>query len=124
MTLRFIRAELARNPENPDGDPNDAYEFTMPLNAEGAMDVDAWHASENAWTFTRYHGGEETLHGQIVETDDGDWAFSYEAGDADDEKLFSFDRHRIVPDEYLSVTDTSGVEHVYRMVIVANPPGV
>ena len=75
---------------------------------------------EQLMTFARYLPGDPAIHGQLVKTDDGAWAFSYEAGDDDDERIVGLDSHSLSAGNYLTVVQGDGEEHVYRVAAVTD----
>jgi len=123
MPLKLIRLELARMPGVPEGDPSHRYEFTAPLDADGHLDQAEWRRVAQACTVRRLVPGEDPQTGQLVHSRHG-WAFSYEPGDADDEPIFKFDRHRFVTGEYVTVTEHDGVARPFKVADIRNamPP--
>jgi hypothetical protein len=119
MPLKSIRLELARTPEFPDGSAAHGYEFMAPLDARGHLDSREWFESKGACTVRRFWAGEPMEHGSLVQRKDGSWAFSYAAGEGDDEPIFRFDRHLFVEGEYVTVTEHDGVARPFRIVRVA-----
>jgi hypothetical protein len=115
MPLMLIRLELARTPAAPEGDPSHRYEFVAPLDAGGQLDQTEWRRDAKACTVRRIVPGQDEETGQLVHTRHG-WVFSYEAGDADDEPIFKFDKHRFVVGEYVSVTEHDGVARPFKVV--------
>jgi len=116
--MKTIRLELARNADNPDGNPSDAYELHAALTADGIIDFAG--VDEQLMTFARFLPGDPVTHGQIVKTDDGAWAFSYEAGDDDDERIVGLESHKLLNGNYLTVIQDGRAEHVYRVVSVVD----
>lgn len=116
--MKTIRLELARNADNPDGNPADAYELHATLTADGKIDFA--HTDAQLMTFARFLPGRDVAHGQLVRTDEGAWAFSYEAGDDDDERIVGLEHHDMVEGNYLTVIQNDRHEHVYRVASVAD----
>ena len=116
--MKTIRLELARNTDNPEGNPSDAYDLHAALTAEGKIDFAG--ADAQLMTFARYVPGNPVAHGQLVKTDSGAWAFSYEAGDDDDEFIFGLESHDLSVGNYLTVVQDGRDEHVYRVVAVTD----
>ena len=54
----------------------------------------------------------------LWEGDSGDWAFSYEAGDDDDELVVGFEHHDLSVGNYLTVVQGGREDHVYRVASV------
>jgi hypothetical protein len=105
MTLKNISLALARTPEQPNGDPSHGYEFRAPLDADGRLDMAAWKDVKSLCTVQRIDHGIAAERGLLVVSGRGHWAFSYEIGDDDDEGIFKLTGHRIVPGEYITVTE-------------------
>ena len=121
MTLKTIRMELARTKENPDGDPNHAYEFRAPLDATGHLDKDQWPKKQRELCAVRHiEQGEEMERGLLIRTPGGNWMFSYVLGEDDDETIFRFSTYAFSPGEYVSVTEHDGVQRTFRVTIVAD----
>tara|TARA_R110000868_G_scaffold14669_1_gene67898 strand:+ start:18634 stop:18996 length:363 start_codon:yes stop_codon:yes gene_type:complete len=116
--MKTIRLELARNADNPEGNPGDAYDLHAALTAGGKIDFAAGDAQ--LMTFTRYLPHRPAAHGQLVKTDSGAWAFSYEAGDDDDEVIVGLENHDLSVGGYLTVVQHDRDEHVYRVVAVSD----
>lgn len=116
MTFRRVRMELARNHDFPDGSPNHGYEITLPLTQDSRFDPTVWETDGQLCTFVKFSPDDDDAHGQFVRMSDGQWAFSYEAGEADDEPVFRFESHLFQPGEYVTVTDVDEHEHVYRIM--------
>ena len=116
--MKTIHLELARNADHPDGNSADAYELHATLTADGKVDLAGTDAQ--LMTFARFLPGRDPVHGQLVRTDSGEWAFSYEAGDDDDEKIVGLEDHALVEGNYLTVIQDDRHEHVYRVTAVAD----
>ena len=117
MTLKHILLELARTKERPDGDPQCGYEFAAPLDAAGHFDAAQWQAERLGCTVRRFWRGAEDARGLLVHKG-GRWAFSYAAGDADDEPIFKFDRHSFAPGEYVTITEHDGQARPFKVASV------
>lgn len=119
MDFRTIRLELARTPEFPDGSREHGYEFVLPLDASGHIDVDAWRADKSRCTVRRFWGAEDSEDGFLVHTRRRTWAFSYAPGEEDDEPFFRFEEHVFKEGEYVSLTGHDGAVHPFRVVKVS-----
>ncbi len=118
MTLRHVRLELARDHDFPNGSATHGYEFVAPLNAEGHLDAAEWRDKKAKCTVRRFWEGEDDENGTLRHVGKG-WHFHYEGQKADDdEPLFKLDRHSIVENEYLSVTEHDGSLRTFRVVRV------
>ena len=116
--LSFIRLELARTPEFPQGSPDHAYEFAAPLTKDGHIDVAAWKEVQDRCEVTRIWGNEPPQTGRLRHVGSG-WRFDYDAkDDSDDEPFFKLDRHALTPDAYVSITEQDGVQRPFKVVSV------
>ncbi len=126
MSLKTVHMELARVPGHPDGDSGHAYEFRAPLDAFGYLDKSAWPRVKAMCTVRRIEGGYEVERGLLILTGGNHWAFSYAQGVDDDEDVFKFASHRIIPGEYITVTEHDGQARTFRIASVsdwhAQPP--
>ncbi len=120
MSIKTIRIELARGPGHPEGDPGHAYEFRAPLDTFRYLDKTAWPRVKPFCTVHRFEDGFEVERGLLILTGKGHWAFSYAPGSEDDEGLFKLGTHRIVPDEYITVTEHDGEARTFRITSVSD----
>ena len=121
MSLMCVRLELARDFNDATGNPNDAYEFTVPLTDDGHIDLSKWADAAPYCALRRYQRDGSVLPGQLIRTDRGEWAFSYQMGEDDDEYIYRFASHVFKPGEYLSITQNDETDHVYRVAAVTAP---
>ena len=116
--LSFIRLELARTPDFPQGSPDHAYEFTAPLTKDGHLDAAAWKEVKDRCEVTRIWGDAPLQTGRLRHVGGG-WRFDYDpADDSDDEPFFKLDRHAIIPGAYVSITEQDGVQRPFRVVSI------
>jgi hypothetical protein len=118
--LKTVRLELARTPDHPLGDPSHAYIFRAPIDSHGQLEKSRWEATRAYCTVKRIESGTEAEHGLLIAKKNGQWAFSYQPGDEDDESLFRFGTHRLVPGEYLSITEHDGVQRTFKVTAVTD----
>lgn len=118
MTIKNIHIELARTPDQPNGDAGHAYEFRAPLDKDGFLDRTAWRSAKPLCTVRRYMEGLEVEQGLLILSRGGHWAFSYAPGREDDEDVFKLGNHRIVPGEYLTITEHDGATRTFRVTSV------
>jgi hypothetical protein len=117
-TLSFIRLELARTAEFPQGSPDHAYEFTAPLTKDAHIDALAWKELKDRCEVTRIWGDAPPQTGRLRHVGTG-WRFDYDAADdSDDEPFFKLDRHVLIPGAYVSITEQDGVQRPFRVVSV------
>lgn len=125
MPLKRVRIELARSPDFPDGSHRHGFEFILPLDAEGRLDLAEYERAPELATVHRFWEGEDDETGELIRREDGGWAFSYELGEDDDEPLYRFDEHVFREGEYLSLREPgNGEAHTFRVVLVTNAPGL
>lgn len=118
MAMKTVRLELARSAEFPEGSPNHGYEFVMPLDETGHIDVDRWRENKRACTVKRFWGTEPEENGYLIHDRHRRWAFSYAPGEEDDEPFFHFESHPFREGEYVSLTGHDGKEHTFRIVSI------
>ena len=126
MTLNIIRLELARDQDYPDGSNTNGYEFVLPLNAEGGIDVDGWRKHKKRCRVRRFWEGEPDEQGHVVHRPGGSWVFHYDLlGDPDeDEPGFKFDSHVFKDGEYVSLREQDGEMRTFRVASVKPALGV
>ena len=117
-SLARIRMELARTPDAPEGARDCGYELIAPLDPDGHLDAEAWRARRSECSVRRFWAGSDDEHGRLIHIRDHRWAFSYAAGDDDDEPIWRLDNHRFVEGEYISITEHDGVTRPFRIVRV------
>lgn len=120
MSLKTIRIELARTPNQPDGDPGHAYEFRAPLDTFGYLDKAAWPRVKPFCSVHRFDDGFEVERGLLILSGKGHWAFSYAPGVEDDEGVFKLASHRIAPGEYITVTEHDGEARTFHIAEVSD----
>ena len=122
LKWNIVRLELARTPEFPAGSASRAYMLRVPLDATGLIDEAAIAKRPAMATVRRFWPNEPDQTGYLVRNKQG-WAFSYELGDEDDEKLFHLEAHPMRLDDYVTITEPDGTAFPFR-VVSAQPDGV
>jgi hypothetical protein len=118
MTLHFVRLELARSKEFPEGSARHGYEFTAPLDSQGHLSGGEWKKFKAQCTVRRFTAGADDESGHLVHGSHG-WLFDYDAKDSDDdEPLFKLDRHLMRQGEYVSIKEHDGVMRTFRVASV------
>ena len=118
VNLSFIRLELARTPEFPQGSPDHAYEFVAPLTKDSHIDAAAWKDARDRCEVTRIWGSAPLQTGRLRHVGTG-WRFDYDArDDSDDEPFFKLDKHALGPGAYVSITEQDGVQRPFKVVSV------
>jgi hypothetical protein len=121
MSLSFIRLELAREKDHPEGSPHHGYEIIAPLDANGHLNSEAWKQNRRKCTVRRFWQNEPDQLGEFVHTAKGHWAISYDPKtDLDDEPIYRLDRHVILPGEYISISEPNQKQHTFRVAVVAD----
>lgn len=111
----LIRLELARTTEFPDGSASRAYMLRVPLNGEGLIDEAALVRRPGMATVRRFWPNEPDQTGYLVRFGDG-WAFSYAAGEDDDEALYHLEAHPLRTGDYVTIAEPGGARHPFRVV--------
>lgn len=117
--LKHIRLELARDRENPSGNPRRGYSFVAPLDENGRLDADGWAVARDRCEVSRFWDGQKTELGLLARRADGEWVFDYDPLDEDDDEPgYRFGDHRFAPGEYVSVREHDGETHTFRVAAV------
>lgn len=115
MALMRLRLELAREPGHPSGSARHGFEIVAPLTEEGLLDVDEWREQKSHCIVRRFWEGEPDRHGTLTHNGSR-WRFHYaETPEEDDEDVFRLGVHKLLPGEYISVTEDDGEEHTFRV---------
>jgi hypothetical protein len=116
--LTRITLRLARNPEAgfPDGDPHRGYTIVAPLDADGCLDVVAWHVHRQRCKVVRFSPDpDEQADGWLTHRG-AQWSIHYDESDeGPDEPLFRLGVHRFAVGEYLSILERDGATLAYRV---------
>lgn len=121
MALMRIRLEHARSKLFPEGSGHHGYEFVLPLRADGRLDEAAFAAAPELATVHRFWEGEGDDVGQVVRTESG-YAFSFAAGEDDDEPIARLPDHVFAENEYISVRERDGEMHTFTVVLLRPVP--
>lgn len=121
--MKRIRLELARSKEFPSGSSAHGYEFVAPLTANGTIDPDLWREHREHCRVRRFWAGEDDQVGRLVHKPGGSeharWVFDYDPGDLDDDEAgYRFGAHKFVPGEYVSLQESDGDLHTFRVATV------
>lgn len=114
MSLKSIHLELARAKDHPTGDPRHAFILRAPLDEQGFLDKEAFMKARDLCSATKVSPDTGDESGRLIHTRHG-WAFSYAAGDKDDEPIFHLDRHPLRAGEYVTITEHDGEERTFRV---------
>ena len=124
--LTWIRLELARTPEFPEGSAHHGYELTAPLDGSGHIDPEGWRAQRKLCTVRRFWAGEDDETGWLVHAHGRTWAFSYGKGEpgaaggaSGSEPIYHLEGHVFLPGSYVSVTEHDGKTRPFKVVQVA-----
>lgn len=124
MTWMRVRVELARSHDFPEGSNRHGYEFTLPLDKAGRLDIKVYDRTPELCTVHRFWEGEDDATGEIIRSGRGRWVFSYDPGEGDDEAIPRLREHVFRPGEYLAVREPDGAEQTFRVVLVEAAPGL
>jgi hypothetical protein len=121
--FKRIRLNLARSKEFPQGSEQDGYEFVVPLDKDGHIDVALWRQDREHCRVRRFSAGEDDEVGLVEHKPGGPknsrWVFDYDqAADDDDESGFRFSAHVFRAGEYVSIRGNDGEMHTYLVVSV------
>lgn len=122
MALKLIRLELARTAGYPEGDSNHGYELRAPLTKDGRLDLAGFKTAAQLCTVRHFRPGVDDEHGELIRTKGGDWAFSYDIGESDDEPIFRLSTHTFKAGEYVTITEHDGASRVFRVASVHDVP--
>lgn len=124
MTLKYVRLELARDPEFPNGSRDRGYEFVAPLDADGHLNAREWRANRDRCRVKRIWPGEPSPIGHLIHKPGGAWAFDYDPERSDDDEAgFKLDKHKLVPGEYVSFRESDGELRTFYIVTVSDLDG-
>ncbi|MGF1606833.1 MAG: hypothetical protein ACFB22_10885 [Rhodothalassiaceae bacterium] len=122
--FHYVRLELGRTKDHPDGSAAHGYILHVPLDADHHIDREAWSAHKKDCRVTRFWPGEPDQHGQLIHTRHRSWAFSYEPGEDDDEPIFHLEQHRLAPGDYITIRETDGESLPFKVVSARPSPGI
>lgn len=114
MTWKTIRLELARTPKFPQGSAAHAYVRRLPIDDNGMIERGEMKHPTESPVVRRLWPNEQDRAGVVINQRAG-WAFSYEAGDAEDEGIFHLEHHPIILGEYLTITEADGQRLPFRV---------
>lgn len=125
MSLKRIRMELARDHDFPNGSRDRGYDFVAPIDDSGHLAAAEWRKQRERCRVRRFWEGEPDQIGHLVHKRGGDhggtWAFDYDPrAQTDDEPGYKLDRHRLVPGEYVSITEHDGVQRTFFIKAVVD----
>lgn len=125
MPLKRIRLELARDHDFPNGSHEWGYDFIAPVDGQGHLIAAEWRKQRERCRVRRFWARQPDEIGLLVHKPGGDhggtWAFDYDAkSESDDEPGFKLDRHRLVPGEYVSITEHDGVQRAFFIKAVVD----
>lgn len=122
MPLMFIRIELARDHDFPEGSSERGYELVAPLDIDGRLDPAEWRKQRDRCNVRRFWAGTQQV-GHLIHTRGGTWAVDYNpATKEDDEPGFRLDKHQFSLGEYVSFKEHDGVMRTFRVVAVEDIP--
>jgi len=120
---KIIRLELARTAGFPEGSPSRAFILRLPLFADGLIDAAEVARNPAMATVKRFWANEPDQQGYVIRAGKT-WAFSYQIGEDDDEKLFHLEAHPLLEGEYLTLTEPDGAQLPFRVTRVDSIDGI
>jgi len=116
MTLTRIVMRLARNPGFPDGDAEQGYVITAPLDNQGRLMVEDWRRNKENCTVRRFKPGEERDADGWLTHRGGRWFIRYdEPEEGADEPVYRLGDHKLAVGEYLTIHESDGQDLTYRV---------
>lgn len=116
MRLTKVVLRLARNPGYPDGDPEQGYVITAPLDADGRLDPVQWRANKAACTVVRFKPGTEKDADGWLTHRGSNWYFRYdEEEEGEDEPVFRLGDHSLNVGDYITIHESDGADMTYRV---------
>ena len=117
-----IRLEQAREPGAASGGTR-GYEFVAPLDAANHISIEGWRAERALCFVHRTEHGATIERGLLAHRPGGvggaTWMFDYDPlAQGDEEAGFRFGAHAFTPGEYVSVRESDGELHTYRVASV------
>lgn len=122
-TFKRIRLNLARSKEFPNGSERHGYEFVVPIDADGHIDIEQWKKHRANCRVRRFWEGEDDEVGFVMHRPGGPeharWIFDYDqTSEYDDESGYRFGNHIFRLGEYVSVRDADGELHTFVVASV------
>jgi hypothetical protein len=108
---------LAAGPGFPAGSAAHRYEFTAVLDAQGQLDVEAWHQDPQPWPARRFRPDAPTREGDVQHDAETGWSLRFdstEAGRELSEPLLPAGPLR--PGDYVTLRAEAGRDYSYRVV--------
>lgn len=115
MNWKQICLELARTKDYPTGSPSRAYLVQLPVNDDGIINEDVLRTTPQRARVRRHWPNEPDMSGYVIRTPKG-WAFSYRAGEDDDEAIYHLETHAMRIGDYITLTEPNGDRLPYRVV--------
>ena len=114
--FHHVRLELARESDHPVGDPGFGYDLVIPLGPGGKLDKAACRTQHDHCRVRRFRNDATEAVGRLAQSDDGQWFFDFDSGEADDEFGFRLDDECFAPGEYISIRAADGAPHTFRVM--------
>ncbi len=109
MPLIQAVLKLARNPGYPDGDPDQGYVITAPLDANGNLDADEWTKVRSRCRVVRLRPNEERHADGFLTHRGAKWFIHYdEEGEGEDEPVYRLGDHKLAVGEYVTIQEDEG----------------
>jgi hypothetical protein len=116
MALTKVVLRLARNEGYPDGDHEQGYVITAPLDRDGRIDLAEWRENKAACVVIRFKPGEAKDADGRLTHHGGKWMFHYdEAREGADEPVYRLGDHDLSLGSYLTIHESDGQDLTYRV---------
>src|SRR5690606_9197846 len=102
--FRHVRLLLARDRDNPVGDPQEGYDLLVPLDAEGRLDAGDWKTHQAHCRVRWFAADGDERIGKLRRKPGGAWYFDYdESNERDDEAGYRLGDEQFILGEYVSI---------------------
>ena len=120
--LHLITLNLARSAEFPEGSSECGYEIFAPLTTDRHLDAQAWQGLRNHCSVRHFWKGQDKfglLRHRAGGVHGATWCIDYGAvGASEIEAGFRLDTHAFQEGAYVSISDTDGDLHTFRVAKV------
>tara|TARA_B100000678_G_scaffold60259_1_gene48726 strand:- start:5544 stop:5921 length:378 start_codon:yes stop_codon:yes gene_type:complete len=111
MELKQIVLRLARNEGYPEGDRDQGYVITAPLNTDAKLDVEAWREARKHCTVKRFHPDDALAADGLLTHRGSHWYFHYDEDDeGPDEPLYRLADHQLLHGSYVTIAHGDDAE--------------
>jgi hypothetical protein len=117
MSLTQVVLQLARNPDFPNGDSEQGYVITAPLDRQGRLSDAEWDKLRHHCKVIRVKPGVERDADGWLRHRGANWYIHYdEEREGDDEPVFRLGDHSLAVGSYVTIHESDGKALTYRVV--------